>query len=156
MAWISQPGVVVLIAIVAIMIVALIVIARLRAGSDDRLGGSVAAPLPDERFARAEQLARDGRTIEAIRVLRQATGLDLRRSRDRVAAFQQGAIASLRTDLPATATEPPSDAADRIVRLLRQGKKIEAIKLARQMDGSGLKEAKDRVDAIERGLQRIE
>jgi ribosomal protein L7/L12 len=37
--------------------------------------------------------------------------------------------------------------------LLRRGNKIEAIKLYREQTGLGLKEAKDAVEAIERGLR---
>jgi ribosomal protein L7/L12 len=37
-----------------------------------------------------------------------------------------------------------------IVALLRMNRKIEAIKLYRQMTGTGLKEAKDAVDSMER------
>lgn len=37
-----------------------------------------------------------------------------------------------------------------IIELLRQGQKIEAIKLYRERTGLGLKEAKDAVEAIER------
>jgi len=39
----------------------------------------------------------------------------------------------------------------RVLALLRDGQKIEAIKLYRTMTGAGLKEAKDAVEAIERG-----
>lgn len=38
---------------------------------------------------------------------------------------------------------------DDVKSLLRQGRKIEAIKLMREMTGSGLKDAKDVVDALE-------
>jgi hypothetical protein len=38
-----------------------------------------------------------------------------------------------------------------ITELLRQGKKIEAIKLYRETTGVGLAQAKDQVEAIERG-----
>ena len=37
-----------------------------------------------------------------------------------------------------------------VVALLRMNRKIEAIKLYRQMTGTGLKEAKDAVDSMER------
>jgi len=40
---------------------------------------------------------------------------------------------------------------DRLQQLVREGKKIEAIKLVRAQTGLGLKEAKDAVEAIERG-----
>ena len=56
----------------------------------------------------------------------------------------------------------PEDAADsadseplsldgRVIALVREGRKIEAIKLYRDLTGAGLKEAKDAVEALERG-----
>jgi len=46
---------------------------------------------------------------------------------------------------------PPGDA--EIERLIRDGRKIEAIKAYRESTGLGLKEAKDAVEAIERRLR---
>ncbi|RCS41183.1 hypothetical protein DTL42_21670 [Bremerella cremea] len=45
-------------------------------------------------------------------------------------------------------SEEPSSLED-IKKLLRDGQKIQAIKLLRQESGCGLKEAKDQVDAIQ-------
>jgi ribosomal protein L7/L12 len=47
-------------------------------------------------------------------------------------------------------TEAPS-LNNRVIALAREGKKIEAIKLYRDLTGAGLKEAKDAVEALERG-----
>lgn len=57
----------------------------------------------------------------------------------------------LNADLPG-ATAP--DVPDRVVALLREGRKIEAIKAYREATGAGLAEAKDRIEQIarERGL----
>ena len=46
----------------------------------------------------------------------------------------------------------PSPAEEEVRALLRGRRKIEAIKVVRQHTGLGLKEAKDRVDALEREL----
>ena len=46
-----------------------------------------------------------------------------------------------------TTTEPPATF-DNIRSLVQQGRKIEAIKLFRQMTGASLKDAKDQVDSI--------
>jgi hypothetical protein len=46
----------------------------------------------------------------------------------------------------------PSSAEGEVRALLQQRQKIEAIKLLRQRTGVGLKEAKDRVEAIEREI----
>jgi ribosomal protein L7/L12 len=47
-------------------------------------------------------------------------------------------------------TEAPS-LNNRVIALVRDGRKIEAIKLYRDLTGAGLKEAKDAVEALERG-----
>lgn len=54
---------------------------------------------------------------------------------------------------PALAGPPPSQilATGAVADLLREGRKIEAIKLFREQTGVGLKEAKDAVEAMERG-----
>jgi large subunit ribosomal protein L7/L12 len=46
----------------------------------------------------------------------------------------------------------PDERNNAIVSLLKQGRKIEAIKLYREQTGLGLKEAKDAVEQIERDL----
>jgi hypothetical protein len=51
-----------------------------------------------------------------------------------------------------TAHPLTSSAEGEVRALLQQRQKIEAIKLLRQRTGLGLKEAKDRVDAIERDM----
>jgi len=49
-------------------------------------------------------------------------------------------------------SEPKSDSVDeRLIALVQNGKKIEAIKLYRERTGAGLQESKDAVEAIERG-----
>src|SRR5439155_19686342 len=94
-----------------------------------------------------------GRKIEAIRLYRQRYGVGLAEAKDAVEAMAAG------QPVPA----PPSDHAplspidDPTLRhdvelLLREGKKIPAIKLLRERSGSGLKEAKDAVDTLEAEL----
>ncbi len=84
-----------------------------------------------------------GNKIEAIGLLREATGLSLVAAK---AAVEAGASAD---DAPTQSTAisvlPPQVAAE-----LARGNKIEAIKLLRNATGFGLKEAKDAVDAAER------
>ncbi|MEV7418696.1 ribosomal protein L7/L12 [Streptomyces sp. NPDC089919] len=48
--------------------------------------------------------------------------------------------------------EPPVAGLDRVLERLRAGKKIEAIKIYRELTGEGLKEAKDAVEALEHKL----
>jgi ribosomal protein L7/L12 len=49
---------------------------------------------------------------------------------------------------------PPSGANPELVRLIRAGQKIEAIRVYRQGKTCGLKEAKDAVEALEQTLAR--
>ena len=94
---------------------------------------------------RAELLAivREGRAIEAIKLCRERTGLGLKEARDLVDALRDGREVATPS---AAAPTPPSDA--EILRLVREGRTIEAIKIHRERSGLGLKEAKDAVDAL--------
>ena len=91
-----------------------------------------------------------GDLIQAIKHLREATGLGLKEAKDAVEAHRRGAA----TALPGA--RPPADAPGMtdVQRALQAGHKIEAIRLLRQVTGVGLKEAKDQVDAMERVMPR--
>jgi hypothetical protein len=81
--------------------------------------------------------------------VREQTGLGLKEAKDAVEAIERGESPDLR---PVAALATPGVSGvdlDAIKELLRQGQKIEAIKLYRQQTGLGLKEAKDAVEAIE-------
>lgn len=88
-----------------------------------------------------------GKKIEAVRLLRDKTGISL-------AAAKQAVEAHDLTIAPAsTATGPSAPAlAGNVLAELARGNKIEAIKLLRQGTGLGLKEAKDAVDAAHAAL----
>lgn len=96
----------------------------------------------------------DQSSLEARLAAAERTIADLQR---RVAALEGADTQPAR---PAAAGGA-SDAADpwsvppwpQIVDLLRRGKKIEAIKVHREQTGSGLKEAKDVVEEVERRLR---
>jgi len=93
-------------------------------------------PLPDD--VRAAMAA--GNKVEAIRLLREHTGMGLA---DAKAAVESGDLATRRGSnvhdyrLPAAAADA-----------LAQGDKVEAIRLVRQALGVGLKEARDIVEAV--------
>ena len=83
-----------------------------------------------------------GQTLEAIKLLRTATGLGLKEAKDAIEAYQKGhpltvPIASSIDQLPAS-----------VLQAIQSGNKIEAIKLLREQTGLGLKEAKDAVEAM--------
>ena len=89
------------------------------------------------------ELLRDAQKIAAIKVYREATGASLAEAKEAVERFQ------------AEGTLPARDTSDtawesEVLRLLVAGRKIPAIKLYRQQQGVGLKEAKESVEALAR------
>ncbi|MEZ4703249.1 MAG: ribosomal protein L7/L12 [Rhodothermales bacterium] len=89
-------------------------------------------------------LIRQGQKIEAIKALREATGVGLKEAKEEIERLERGLSPS---------THPlPSDAGAELpeeVRLLMaSGKKIEAIRVLREQTGMGLKEAKEAVERV--------
>lgn len=100
--------------------------------------------------------ARAGDTITAVKLLREQ-GVDLRTAKERVEAWlaNPGAAAApvLAPEL-SSSSQPHNERFSRHAGFplraqtaLRAGQMIEAIKIVREAEGLGLKEAKDRVDA---------
>jgi ribosomal protein L7/L12 len=86
-------------------------------------------------------LLSEGQKIEAIKLYRERTGVGLKEAKDAVEAIQRG--------------KQPQDLAgsdnpfhQTLVSLLKQGRKIEAIKVFREVTGSGLKESKAVIESI--------
>lgn len=104
--------------------------------------------MPDssERIA---QLIREGRKIEAIKLLRETTGISLKRAKAEIDRLEG------RLSAPTPRPEAQPDDGRALLRevdaLIGQGRKIEAIKLLRERTGVGLKEAKQQVDAMSGG-----
>ena len=98
-------------------------------------------------LAEVSALLAGGNKIEAIKRLRELTGLGLKEAKDYVEAMPSGG--PLPT-LPSPVSAPPASAGDltEVHALAQQGHKIEAIKRYRQLTGVGLKEAKDYVDRL--------
>jgi ribosomal protein L7/L12 len=93
-------------------------------------------------------LIRTGQKIEAIKQYRERTGSGLKEAKDAVEALERGET------LPtpkAVLTTVDQD----VLSLVREGKKIAAIKLYRDKTGVGLVEAKAAVEAVatEHGVQ---
>ncbi len=99
-------------------------------------------------------LLEKGRKIEAVKLVREATGWGLKEVKDYVDALESGA--SPPAPLPQPLREPPiasgitPELAAEVRQLLARRQKIEAVKRVRMATGWGLKEAKAYVDAIER------
>jgi ribosomal protein L7/L12 len=94
-------------------------------------------------MAAVQQMARTGHMIEAIKIYRLMTGSDLTTAKDAVEAMAAGA-----QPMPAPA---PQGGMAVVEQMARSGRKIEAIKLYRQLTNAGLREAKDAVEAMEGG-----
>jgi hypothetical protein len=102
-------------------------------------------PLPPQVL---DELAR-GRMIEAIKLLREARGLELKAAKEAIDAHLRGAPLP-----PPRAAGPFNGSLPAPVReALQRGNKIEAIRLLREHSGLGLKEAKQAVDAADTGLR---
>ena len=107
--------------------------------------GAPAAPAAASTVSDAdiERELRAGNKIGAIKLYREKTGLGLKEAKDAVEAMTLGPAPAA-----AAAPSPTPAAADAdIERELRAGNLIGAIKLYRETHGTGLKEAKDAVEA---------
>lgn len=91
---------------------------------------------------------RTGNKIEAIKLLREATGLGLKEAKDAIEAYHRSAPAQHVTTKD-TPSPPPGEFPAEVIDALRQGQPAEAIKLLRDQTGLGLKEAKDAVDTYQ-------
>lgn len=104
-----------------------------------------ADPLPPEVRAAADR----GELVEAIKLLRAGTGLDLQAAKARVEAYRSGHAAAQ----PSGGQEQAVP--DAVRQALQEGRKVDAIRLMREHGGLGLKEAHDWVEAqrLQRGAQ---
>jgi ribosomal protein L7/L12 len=112
-------------------------------GADLTEPAGPAMRVDDDLEERVRSLMDKRQLIEAIKLYREHTGAGLKDSKDAVEAIGRGVGRPSRQD--------DRDFQDELVSLLEQGQKIGAIKLYRERTGVGLKEAKDAVEAIERG-----
>jgi ribosomal protein L7/L12 len=81
-----------------------------------------------------------GKTIEAIRLLRESSGLGLKEAKDAIDHHLRGNPRTAHA--PAKVATLPAVVAD----AMRKGNKVEAIRLLRESTGLGLKEAKSAVE----------
>jgi len=103
---------------------------------------------PDSLPVEVVDALRRGNKIEAIKLVRDATGLGLKEAKDAVERIEsEESPAVLPERIRSSTMSPEIEAA------LQQGNKIEAIRLLRAQTGVGLKEAKEAVDAAFDGRQ---
>ena len=143
-------------ALAALVIAGVIIALRQRGEGITKVSG-----VPSQRSARPSissdpatairQLLDAGNKIEAIKIVRQQTNMGLKEAKDyveRLAKDELPVLSDTQASAP-SARVAPGDMESRILILLAQHQKIEAIKLVREQTGMGLKEAKDYVEALE-------
>jgi ribosomal protein L7/L12 len=96
-------------------------------------------------YERIADLIEQGRKIEAIKLLRESTGIGLAEAKAQIEQLSaEAAEHAMPAERPGLDTPGlPED----VLALARGGRKIEAIKLLREQSGLGLKEAKERIEA---------
>jgi len=106
---------------------------------------------PHEELVRG--LLAQGNKIAAIKIYREVTGVGLKEAKDAIEAIERGEPVYVPA---ATRFDMQSDALldEQIKQLLAKRQKIQAVKVYREANNCGLKEAKDAVDAIESRTRR--
>lgn len=106
---------------------------------------TMAAPPPPDPYFAVRRALRAGNKIEAIKLFRQQTGVDLAQAKE--------AVEQMTLEAPATSAIPQAPNSE-IHQALFARKKIAAIKLYREQFHVGLAEAKSAVEAIEAQLSQ--
>ncbi|GAA4215048.1 ribosomal protein L7/L12 [Actinocatenispora rupis] len=140
--------------VVLLVVLALSVAARRRENASPQ---SIRPAPPAERapvvdtsgdgMAEVVRLARTDRKIQAIKLYRDLTHVGLKEAKDSVERLMVGL-----PPVEAPRPEPSGDGMAEVVRLARTDRKIQAIKLYRDLTHVGLKEAKDSVERLMVGL----
>ena len=115
---------------------------------NDLVNGTV--NLPGVDVERIRELVQQGKKIDAIKLVREQTDLSLKDAKEAVDALERGETPEL-SPRPSVSAGPNGLDLAPIQDQLLHGNKIAAIKLYREQTGVGLKEAKEAVEAIERG-----
>lgn len=91
-----------------------------------------------------------GQFDEAVNIYKKAVGVDYFTARNAVEEIQRRGLAA---SAPPNIDAIPGQVLEEVQQLVRDGRKIDAIKQVREVTNLGLKEAKDIVEAIERKLK---
>ena len=146
----------ILVGAVIVVIAAIFLFGGLRGDTKLVLGlstGKTDAPAPasgsNDLTVEVQSLLVQGRKIEAIKLLKERSGIPLEAAKTAVDAMEKlGAVGTTTLSITTNTTTLSQQDAAEIQRLIRQGEKIEAIKLIRNRTGLGLKEAKDIADQL--------
>ncbi len=138
------------IAVVVVLGIAVFVLARRWSDMPARAGFTPESLRAEELLAPDEEirdLLAHGKKIQAIKRVRELTGMGLKEAKDYVEALPHAP--PLGQLVPGCDAQPLSHEVEREARrLLDDGGKIAAIKRVRELTGMGLKEAKDYVDSL--------
>jgi ribosomal protein L7/L12 len=120
------------------------------AGQEPKTGTDERVPQrPDTFENRLLLLMQAGKKIEAIKLYREETRIGLKEAKDTVEALAAGQpIARKSGELVKNIGVDPNSLEGQVLALMRDQKKIWAIKLYREQTGVGLKQAKDAVEAL--------
>ena len=112
------------------------------------------APTPEEWMQQVYVLLEADNKIGAIKLYREMADVGLAEAKTAVEAIERGQRPPVLPPL-APPPAPPSleSVMPEIIALIQQGKKINAIKIYREVTNIGLKEAKDAVEELERQLR---
>jgi ribosomal protein L7/L12 len=150
----------------AVLVVAgigLVVLRRSWGGSLDRTpmppqqsagGGLPNHPIvnvSDHTVREVQSLVARGNKIQAIKLLRDLTGMGLKEAKDYVESLPPGAALDVPPHVEARQQAISEQGLAEVRALMARGNKIEAIKRCRELTGLGLKEAKDFVESLPPG-----
>lgn len=104
-----------------------------------------------------KMLISQSKKIEAIKLLRMHSNLGLKDSKDAIDAMERSGclvIPGIEASGMSATVEPDSERSipdlEEVKRLIRDGRKVDAVKLVRERTGLGLEEAKAEVDRLAR------
>lgn len=144
--------------------VLLVILLRSRANIADRRPTTAVTPsatnltLSARSLAEVRQLLGSGNKIQAIKMVRDQTGLGLKEAKEYVDALEGNPHAdptALAGPIALSSTTADAAADPEVRSLLVQGNNIQAIKRIRDLTGMGLREAKDLADTLERSPLRV-
>ena len=108
----------------------------------------VAAPTHADLKNEVRALVAGGQIIQAVKLVRERTSLGVKEAKDMVDHVDDGAASSTPAISSMEFGNAHINVDDEARRLVAAGSKIEAIKLVRESNGLGLKEAKDYVERL--------
>lgn len=109
-------------------------------------------PLTDDQLEQIRAELRAGRKLQAVKLYKEWTGSSLLDAKQYVEQMK----ARHPADFAPMASGPGDDEMDQILDALRQGRKIQAIKLYKENSGASLKDAKEFIERLADELRAID